>query len=272
MDSESGANGLAAWWSVGGYRVDEKSDFGMISPDGTPRPAALALARLARLVTASHSRPGPEASILVDRDLHAAAYQAVYENHKGEYLRALGQGKAAAVRTVATGTNSADCPLEGAGNTPPARNQPLKHLNAEFVRVEVRVGSGQWMDVEEKAQILVGADETVAVRAVLANSGEPAWLPGGPEVAGTVSIELSRPGEGVAAGMGEVVAAAPCPGQVERHKTASFPPMAFRLVAGRTEAELVLRLGVRRPLPGSPLAARLPFGESRTLRIRAANK
>ena len=31
-------DGVAWWWYPGGYRVNERSDFGIINPDGTDRP------------------------------------------------------------------------------------------------------------------------------------------------------------------------------------------------------------------------------------------
>jgi len=34
----SHANGVALWWFPGGYRVNEKSDYGILNPDGTDRP------------------------------------------------------------------------------------------------------------------------------------------------------------------------------------------------------------------------------------------
>src|ERR1019366_6843226 len=79
---DSGANGLCSWWSVGGYRVDEKSDFGIIAPDGVARASARELQRQAAKVTSPRSTRPPTLWVTVDRDLHAAAYQAVYDNNK----------------------------------------------------------------------------------------------------------------------------------------------------------------------------------------------
>ena len=44
MALESGANGTIPWWWPGGYREGEKSDFGIVNPDGSPRPAAQLIA------------------------------------------------------------------------------------------------------------------------------------------------------------------------------------------------------------------------------------
>ena len=39
MMIESGADGVFFWWYPGGFRLGENSDFGIINPDGTDRPA-----------------------------------------------------------------------------------------------------------------------------------------------------------------------------------------------------------------------------------------
>jgi hypothetical protein len=36
--NESGVDGVFFWWYPGGYRLNERSDFGIINPDGTDRP------------------------------------------------------------------------------------------------------------------------------------------------------------------------------------------------------------------------------------------
>jgi hypothetical protein len=39
MLTESGADGVFFWWYPGGFRLGENSDFGIVNPDGTGRPA-----------------------------------------------------------------------------------------------------------------------------------------------------------------------------------------------------------------------------------------
>ncbi|MHB1458861.1 MAG: glycoside hydrolase 5 family protein, partial [Armatimonadota bacterium] len=43
LTMETGGSGLAGWWWPGGFRLIENSDFGIIDPDGTPRPSAIEL-------------------------------------------------------------------------------------------------------------------------------------------------------------------------------------------------------------------------------------
>jgi hypothetical protein len=39
LSTQSGADGIFWWWYPGGFRLGENSDFGLINPDGTDRPA-----------------------------------------------------------------------------------------------------------------------------------------------------------------------------------------------------------------------------------------
>lgn len=176
---DSGANGLASWWSVGGYRVDERSDFGIIAPDGTPRASALELQKQASAITSPHSPRPPAVWVTIDRDLHAAAYQAVYENHKQAYVEAVKEGKMVGVRTAGIGTTSADCPLVAVGNVPYDGFNPLKFLNAEFNWVRLRNVRGEWQEVQTGDTVEVAAGQPLEAQVSVGNLGEAAWLAGG---------------------------------------------------------------------------------------------
>jgi hypothetical protein len=57
----SDADGAMGWWFPGGYRVDERSDFGIVNPDGTLRPAAEVAKRWSATLTNLASRPSSRA-------------------------------------------------------------------------------------------------------------------------------------------------------------------------------------------------------------------
>lgn len=173
---DSGANGLASWWSVGGYRVDERSDFGIIAPDGTPRESARELQKRAREITSPRSTRPPSVWVTIDRDLHAAAYQAVYETHKQSYVEAVKEGKMVGVRTAGTGTTSADCPLLAVGNVPYDGFNPLKFLNAEFNWVRLRNVRGEWQEVRSGETVEVAAGQPLEAQVSVGNLGEATWL------------------------------------------------------------------------------------------------
>jgi len=229
MALQSGASGSAGWWLPGGYRVDENSDYGILNPDGTPRPAALELGRSARELTAPRARPAPSTWITIDRDLDVSGYAGTWERHAAEYVAAVRAGNTVGVRTEADGMSSADAPLVAVGGTPCNGSNPPKHLNAEFGEVTI-------LDAAEAAAAVVGrdgavvrvpADRPVRVRVQVVNTGVAAWL-------APHSVEAKPGGVFVAAGeRGGLQCRAPIPRDVLRD--------------GAVELEFTLTEGISRP-------------------------
>jgi len=162
MLAESGANAGAGWWYPGGLRVDEQSDYGIMNPDCTPRPAAQVSP--ADFYQAP-SRKEPDYFIQIDRDLYVTGYAGVFAAHSDEYVRAANSGKTVALKTAGTGTDSSNVPLIAVGNVPYNGNNPLKYLNAD-------------LEVEHLKR--TGATVEIAVRA--GNTGEAKWLAPRPDL------------------------------------------------------------------------------------------
>jgi hypothetical protein len=95
----SDADGAMAWWLPGGYRLDERSDFGLLNPDGTPRPAAAELRRFAAQA-APPAPPPPETWLTVDRFADARGPWALWQKDAPEYARLLRQGHRVGLRNV----------------------------------------------------------------------------------------------------------------------------------------------------------------------------
>ncbi len=191
MISASGANGSAGWWWPGGYRFNEKSDFGITNPDGTPRPAALELQKAAETLKSPRAAKSPDMFIEIDRDKYAAGIAGIYAEHQDVYVEAVESGKTPAVRTAGTGTTSADCPLTAVGNVPYTGSNPPKYLNAEFNYVKI---NGEV--VENGATVQVERDKPVYLEASVGNTQEAAWLaPSGAKNGGVYLF--ARPEDGV---------------------------------------------------------------------------
>jgi len=93
MLRESGADGVFFWWYPGGYRVNEKSDFGIINPDGTDRLHTGVIREEGRRFLAAPGPPPPDVWIQVDRDADARGLFGIYEAVQEEYWRAIAEGK-----------------------------------------------------------------------------------------------------------------------------------------------------------------------------------
>ncbi len=172
MFLESGARGAAPWWLPGGFRLGENSDFGVLEPDGTERPACEVLRRsLPRFAQVKH--PKPDTFIELDFDRH---YADAWKTYGEQYLRAVKQGKRPYCRTAGTGTDSATAPLTAVGGGAYHGHNPLEFLNGEFNRLEIRTAKGQWRAVRDGDTVQVTAGQPVRCRASVGNIAEATWL------------------------------------------------------------------------------------------------
>lgn len=187
---ESGANGCSGWWWPGGYRVDEKSDFGIINPDGTLRPAARELLAAVRDYAAAWPQAPADTLLDLDRDRYVNGYAGLYTAMTDHYVQLYLGGHTPGVRTAGTGTTSADTPPIAVGNVPWTGRNPPKYLNAEFSRIEVQDGE-KWRRIENGAQAVVPAGK-VRLRVSVTNTAEACWLtPGDKPTGGGVILEVS---------------------------------------------------------------------------------
>ncbi len=173
---DSGANGSACWWFPGGYRCDEKSDFGIINPDNTPRPAALVFQKYSNLISTPRKQLTPQVWITIDRDLHTTNYEGVYNDNKAKYVEARKEGKVVGIRTEGSGTNSLNTPLIAVGNTPYNGSNPPKYLNGEFNWVKIKDKEGKWVELIEDGIVEVKKGKPVEMYVSLGNTGIAEWV------------------------------------------------------------------------------------------------
>jgi hypothetical protein len=155
MLMKTGAAGWAPWWYPGGYRVDEQSDYGVIAPDRTLRPAAEVMKRMAgplrdRLehpAPASKLNAPPVTSVRLPRAQPQGIPAAVRDLSKrfGDFYQ---RGLVLLVESDGTGTTL--------GGWPDAFQAPEP---AEFVDAEV------WVTARENGRI----------RVTVLNTGEATW-------------------------------------------------------------------------------------------------
>ncbi len=191
MTLESGANGTVPWWWPGGYRVGEQSDYGIVHPDGTPRPAAELITRYGPRLRQPRTWPKPTVWFTMDRDAHAGGYWHVCFNTGAEaYRQAVEAGQHLGIRSAATGGNSANVPHVAIGNRPHTGQNPPKYLNAEFNWLQVRDASGQWVEATQDATIDVTPGEAVVARLSVGNTQETLWLAPDSHLAPTGTVVL----------------------------------------------------------------------------------
>jgi len=175
MFVESGSRGASPWWFPGGFRLGENSDFGFVEPDGSERPVCSVFkAYQPRFAGVRHDPPDS----FVTLDLEGERYRA-WQMYAPAYLDLVKAGKIPAVRTEGTGTDSSNCPLVSVTGTPCDGHNPPRHLNAEFDRLEIKVGDEPWREATDGAAIVGPKGARVLCRAVVGNIGEAKWLAAG---------------------------------------------------------------------------------------------
>ncbi len=225
----------------GGFRLGENSDFGLVEPDGTPRPSAHVMAAYNPRFAGVRHLPA-DATLAIDLDTER--YHA-WELYSPRYLEMVKSGKVVALTTAGTGTTSADCPMVAVGGNACNGKNPPQFLNAEFDTLEVSVG-GTWRSVRSGDTIEAPRGSVVRCRATVGNTGEAEWLsperrPGSGAVYLTVSNGVRAP----------IAADTPYLGTTSVRE--------FDIVAGLNEAvTLSLRMEA---------AGRTPFGERRTVTL-----
>ena len=101
MLTDSGADGIFFWWYPGGYRLNERSDFGIINSDGTDRPVTKIIRdEGAKFLKARKLETKPNYWIPVDRDRDARGLFGIYEAAKDEYWKAIAAGKTPGLKWV----------------------------------------------------------------------------------------------------------------------------------------------------------------------------
>jgi hypothetical protein len=196
---ETGANGASPWWLAGGYRISEKSDYGILNPDGTLRPSGALLQQYAARFKTPRSYPKPDSWFTMDRDAHSGGHWRVAFNEGSEaFGKAAAQGRQLGIRTPGTGTTSANTPLLAVGSTQYNGRNPPKYFDAEFNWFRVRAAGGDWIEVRDGVRIRVPRNKPVLAAASVGNLQEATWLtpancagkPGAVYLAATASSSL----------------------------------------------------------------------------------
>ncbi len=228
MVLQSGANGTVNWFYPGGYRYGERSDYGIISPDGSWRPTSRAIRKYARQITAPRERKQPTKWLAIDRDQHVDGLRGIYREIESQFWEAIEAGEVPGLRTPGFGLTSATAPPVAVGNTPYTGKNPHKFLNAAFDRIEIREAAGKWTALESGATVKVRAGAPVLCRARIGNNGEATWLAGDQE--GAVFLSCREPST--------IRFRRPLPRNVAYMETIDLPE--FQLAQGITKPETVV--------------------------------
>ncbi len=174
---DSAANGIIFWWFPGGYRTNERSDYGIVDPGNVDRPSTGVIRTNAQPLLTGASLKPVDIWLEIDRDLYPAGVAGIYDAVQGAFWEAIAAGKTPGLKTAGTGTTSADCPLLAVGNTPCNGNNPPKFLDAFVDTVETIDAAGAVTPVLAGTPIPIVPGAPLHLRVAVTNLGEAQWLP-----------------------------------------------------------------------------------------------
>ena len=97
---QSGADGIFWWWYPGGYRTGERSDYGIINPDGTDRPATTAIRQQGPLFLSDPPPAPPNVVLTYTRDAHPDGIFGIYRALEAPFYDAIAHGRRPGLKPV----------------------------------------------------------------------------------------------------------------------------------------------------------------------------
>ncbi|MBO4547586.1 MAG: hypothetical protein J5758_00030, partial [Abditibacteriota bacterium] len=133
---DSGSDGAYMWVSCPGYRVDERSDYGIWNEDYTDRAVTRVIKKYTRRFLAA-DYPERDTPVKILTDTLPGGIYGIYKQAGEEFYRLLGEGRRPYLVSEITGRTTADfLPLTLEGNRPdPFRPAPLRHIDGAFESV-----------------------------------------------------------------------------------------------------------------------------------------
>ncbi len=147
LAKRSHAAGVFGWWYPGGWRVDEKSDFGIVNPDSTPRPAAWEFKKLVGAPLGA-GRPAPWTGRTVNPHAHATGLSGLWDDWRATYRQELRENRMQELRPTAY-ANAEWGRIEINGREFPRRpGEKLIVKPGDQLRLElINTGSTEWANV-----------------------------------------------------------------------------------------------------------------------------
>lgn len=98
MLKSSGSNGVYWWWYPGGFRTNEQSDFGIINPDGSDRPATKAIRVDGPSFLKSPAPITTDEVVDIRLDQHATGLYGAYKDVQDKWWFLIGEGRKPGVK------------------------------------------------------------------------------------------------------------------------------------------------------------------------------
>ena len=160
--------GSYGWWYTGGLRTDEGSDYGVVNPDGSDRPATATVRAYLAQLTEVKAVGTADVVFTVDRDRYADGLRGIWNEIKDEFIAALSAGKSVALTSAGSEMSVKEAvliALDGSDNP----TAPRKYLNCVISYAA---------DAGGKEIAMGGKSATETVTLTVANTGYTPWSEG----------------------------------------------------------------------------------------------
>ncbi len=162
--------GLFGWWYPSGWRVDERSDMGVVNPDSTWRPVGDEYRAAVRRVAKEPLKPLRWTGREIDRDSDARGVSGLWDTVREAYRKAMSENRIEELRPLGYGKLISELPVVSVGGVPYEAPAPLAFANAEWGKVEIN-GTEYPRRPGEKLKIKSGD----RLRLELINTGPATW-------------------------------------------------------------------------------------------------
>lgn len=167
--------GVYLWFSAGGYRYNEKSDCGVINPDGSDR-AVTKLVREYRDKFMNRPTLGEaDVVITIDRDQYNNSITGIYNAVKDQLLTAVKEGKTVAFKDASANTTTANVSNAAVGGGVASDNNPARWVNGVFQAVYVKQSDGSWKQIKS-GDTVSAAGSALEIKVVMTNMSGCEWL------------------------------------------------------------------------------------------------
>ncbi|HBA82548.1 MAG TPA: hypothetical protein DCZ95_00495 [Verrucomicrobia bacterium] len=184
---KSDAAGGLGWWFPGGYRVDEKTDMGIVHPDGSWRPVGQVYQQFAHSLRQTLNLPKSWAGREIDRDADARGLSALWSRWKDAYRKECSTGRMEEVRPLGFNKPTTELTPISVGGVPYAAPAPLQSVDAEWGGVVI---DGKEFLRSPGARLGLPAKQNLQLE--LINTGAALWVSASEKKPGTVWVQVSH--------------------------------------------------------------------------------
>jgi hypothetical protein len=177
----SQAAGSFAWWFPGGWRVDERSDMGVVNADGSWRPVGDVLRGFNQRLRREQASPLPWRGREMSRSAHARGLSGLWDEWRAVYGQETAAGRMEEIRPAGYGRLSRELPVLAVGGVPFGDPAPLEYLNAEWGALRVEAET-----LARRPGEAVTLRMRQTLQAELINTGPATWSPSVAGQAGAV--------------------------------------------------------------------------------------